>query len=65
MKELKSNRMLRLIDKLGMLKKLESDNLTIMAVTDDSLIEFEDDNNKVEVRLEAFSFLPCAKSFAN
>lgn len=50
MKDLKSNRMLRLIERLGLSHKLRSDNLTIMAVTDDSLIEFEDDNSKVEVR---------------
>ena len=52
MKDLKSNRMMDLIEKLGFYEKLVKDNITVFGLTDESLIEYEDNNNKIEVKLD-------------
>jgi hypothetical protein len=52
MKDLKSNRMMNLIERLGFYEKLVKDNITVFGLTDESLIEYEDNNNKIEVKLD-------------
>ncbi len=49
MKDLKTNRMLQLVEKLGFKDKLNDENITIFSPTDEALIEFQDDLNKQEV----------------
>jgi hypothetical protein len=60
--DLKTNRMLQLVEKLGFKDKLNNENLTIFSPTDEALIEFQDDLNKQEVlivikRLNVKSYL--------
>lgn len=40
---------MKIIERFGLSQELVTKNITVFAVTDDSILEFEDDNNKVEV----------------
>ncbi|XP_054154095.1 transforming growth factor-beta-induced protein ig-h3-like [Oppia nitens] len=56
MKDLNANRMLKLIERFGMSNILVADNITVLAVIDESLIELEDNVTKDENEVETQDF---------